>query len=411
MKNEIARICVLGLGLVSAAAEPPDKPVETVEHFGKITAVTHVVVYHEKGQFAAWPANSGLWSWDSGRELLVGFTKGPYVEQSGHKISDPRNALARSLDGGATWLPVHPVGYADDDRLTPAAPSGRINFEARGFALRVNGMGYHGDRHNVPTFYYSYDRGETWSGPVLFGGLDRMKELEGMTDITPRTDYQVLGKHACLLLFSATDGPFLDKTFAIKTTDGGLSFTFVSWVVPPSDPYRAVMPQTAFVGRKELVTLLRRRDKPRKPTECWIDAYRSTDEGRSWSFWSRVAYTGQGSSNGNPPALTTLKDGRLLAVYGNRSLRMMLCRLSDDTGKTWGEEIIIRDDFLHKEHDFADFGYPRVTQRGDGKILAFYYFADEARYEQHIVCSIFTLDSLEEVEVRRSVVAPQAPAL
>ena len=54
----------------------------------------------------------------------------------------------------------------------------------------------------------------------------------------------------------------------------------------------------------------------------WIDAYRSTDDGASWSFLSRVGETG--GWNGNPPALARLRDGRLCCAYGNRSRRQML---------------------------------------------------------------------------------------
>jgi hypothetical protein len=223
---------------------------------------------------------------------------------------------------------------------------------------------------------------------------------------TPRTDYHIMSRDECMLFFSATSWAWRDKTFVINTNDGGLNFSFVSWIVPPADPYRAVMPQTVAVGKDEFVTVIRRRDMPPKQTQCWIDAYGSIDGGKSWYFKSRVAYTGEGNSNGNPPAIIRLKDGRLCVVYGNRSLQMMLCRLSSDNGETWGNEIILRDDFKFDGNGFADFGYPRVSQRKDGKIVAIYYFADENNPQQHIACSIFSFDNLKNVEVRRALVIP-----
>jgi hypothetical protein len=392
-----------GVGL----AQPAGEPVETTETFQRVTDIENVVVRHQSGKFTAWPANNGLWRWDAGADILVGFTSGRYVERNGHKIADEhRNGLARSTDGGLTWSLSSPTNYADD-RLTATPLTEAIDFNAPGFALRVCGMGYHGNtRLKAPCLYYSYDRGHTWKGPFLFGGLDRMREIEGSTAITPRTDYLVLGPGECLVFASATTGPFLDKTFVIRTTDGGMSFSFLSWVVPRSDPYRAVMSQTVRTGEMEMVSVLRRRDRPGKPTECWIDAFGSRDGGESWSFRSRVAYTGFGNSNGNPPAMTRLQDGRLLVVYGNRSLRMILCRLSADGGRSWGREIILRDDFLKGDHGFADFGYPRVTQRADGKVVALYYFATETHREQHIACSIFSLEDLGEIEVQRSMTLP-----
>jgi hypothetical protein len=67
----------------------------------------NVIVASEAGKFCGWPANNGLWRWDGGREILVGFSFGDFVEQQGHNLkgrSDTASGvvsrLARSLDGG-----------------------------------------------------------------------------------------------------------------------------------------------------------------------------------------------------------------------------------------------------------------------------------------------------------------------
>lgn len=371
--------------LISARQSPAKglKRVKEIEHF---------VVRYNKGEFSAWPANNGIWSWRGGREILVGITHGKYVEQEGHKIANPRNSFARTSDGGRTWSPFSIDKIADQD-ITPKELTKRVNFRRRNFALRVRGIGYHGNNIETPCFYYSYDRGITWNGPFLFKGLENTEQLEGMI-MTPRTDYNVQGRNECQIFFSATSGPWMDKTFVLSTNDGGLNFTFESWIVPPSDPYRAVMSQTIPLDYGKLVSFIRRRDMPPRSTPCWIDAYGSVDGGKSWYFLSRVAETGEGNSNGNPPAAIRLKDGRIFVVYANRSLKKMLCRVSEDNGKTWGEEMIIRDDLYFDGKGFADFGYPRVVQREDEKIVAIYYFADTERPEQHIVCSVFSPDNL-----------------
>ncbi len=72
--------------------------------------VRHVVVYGEKGRFAGWPANHGIWSW--GDEILVGFSRG-YDKDRGpfHHIDKEKPEeflLARSRDGGATWSVEQP---------------------------------------------------------------------------------------------------------------------------------------------------------------------------------------------------------------------------------------------------------------------------------------------------------------
>ena len=44
------------------------------------------IVYQEKDKFGGWPANNGVWSWDNGKEILVGYTYGNFVEVPGHNI-------------------------------------------------------------------------------------------------------------------------------------------------------------------------------------------------------------------------------------------------------------------------------------------------------------------------------------
>jgi hypothetical protein len=374
---------------------------EQIEHFKRATSIEHGILRHEPGEFCGWPANHGVWSWEDGQEILVGFSCGQFVESSGHKIdfTTERDVLTRSMDGGKTWTVVEAAGYAESERQ-PQLMDEPIDFLASGFALRVKlGAGT-----KPPSFFYSYDKGDTWRGPFLFNGLDRMPELESMTSMTPRTDYHVRGLEKCMVFMSATKESWADRTFAIMTIDGGMSFSFVSWIIGPSEPYRAVMPQTIFLGGRQYLSLIRRRDMPPRDVECWIDAYYSDDWGQSWSFRSRVGYTGFGNSNGSPPAVIRLRDGRLLAAYANRSLGMILCRLSTDEGRTWGKEIILRDDFLTKcDHGFKDFGYPRLVERPDGMIVAIYYFATDERPQQHIASSIFSIDTFEPVAIRRSI--------
>ncbi|MCX7009129.1 MAG: exo-alpha-sialidase, partial [Kiritimatiellaeota bacterium] len=73
---------------------------------------------------------------------------------------------------------------------------------------------------------------------------------------------------------------------------------------------------------------------------------------------------------GNPPALVLLKDGRLALSYGYRKKPFgVRARISSEEGKSWGPEIILRDDGLT-----GDLGYPRSLARPDGKILTVYYF-------------------------------------
>ena len=348
-----------------------------------VTKATNVIVDGGTGIFCAWPANNGLWSWDN--ELLVGFSKREFLEKKGHNYAGKEggaSVLARSLDGGMTWNTEDPDNFVEDGQET-TEPPGNINFTHPDFCMRI--------RKEPEQFWYSYNRGHTWKGPHNFGDLMSQPQFEGK-EFTARTDYIVNGKNDCLVFLAATRGESgSDFTFTARTTDGGKTFDFVSWIVPPTDPHRGVMPTTVRCSSKKLVTCIRRRQG--RANWCWIDCYVSNDNGSSWSFQSKVGDAG--TWNGNPPALTKLKDGRLCCVYGNRSKNQMIARFSCDQGCTWGPEIILRNDFQVDKFDDNDFGYPRVLQRPDGKLVAIYYWATKQNPHHHIAGTIWNPDAIK----------------
>ena len=355
----------------------------------------HHVVASQTGMFYGWPANNGVWTWDGGREILVGFSQGKFDERSGHNTfgqAEPAEGidslLARSRDGGRTWTIEDPAHFVGDGGTPVPAPDG-ITFDQPGFALRAEGIGYHGSDAPQGRFFLSTDRGHTWEGPFRFTGLMDDPNLKEM-DCTTRTGYLVTGKNSCLIFMSARlkqNGGGRDKTFVAETTDGGKTFHFVSWVVPLSDPHRAVMPAVARLKDGTIVAALRRRIPGDDKTPCWVDAYGSKDNGRTWTFLSRVGETGTG--NGNPPALVALKDGRLACAYGDRSRVKLFARLSADGGKIWGEEIVVREDFQPDKFGDKDFGYPRLVQNNRGELVALYYWATKELPQQHIAATIW----------------------
>ena len=348
------------------------------------------LVAAEPGRFMGWPANQGLWHWEGGREILVGHVDGPWQEKEGHNVGSPeRQVLARSLDGGETWRRESPEPYAGrPEGRSATLPPAPIRFDEPDLALRVM-PGNTGDGEDrTGSFYLSCDRGRRWRGPFLFPGLAEDPRLAGLR-ITSRTSYVVTGRHGLQILMSAQDPDLgrhagrLDKPFLAETLDGGRRFRFVSWVVPWSDPYRAVMPSTVALPGGELLSALRRRD-PRGPDDAnWVDLYASSDGGRQWRWRSRVAGTGR--ANGNPAALVRLRDGRLACGYGNRSRRVMAVRLSADEGRSWGDERVIR----ANPYD-SDLGYPQMAENHRGELVLIYYLATEARPQSFIEAAMFS---------------------
>jgi hypothetical protein len=280
--------------------------------------------------------------------------------------------------------PAHFIGSEAEARPANA----ETDFTNPGFAMRVVGTGYHGSARPDGAFFVSSDRGSTWLGPFAFEGLADSVEIEGL-EITARTDYLIEGPRQCLLMMSARGGRLAtDKVFCARTSDGGRSFQFVSWVVSPSEPYRAVMPSTVRCSSGELVSAVRRREPGTE--RCWIDAYLSADAGRTWSLSGKVADTG--GWNGNPAALTSTADRKLCCVYGDRDTCRMIATYSSNYGRTWGHDLILRNDFRRDQFDDPDLGYARVVRRADGKLLTCYYWATAEMPHQHIAATIWNAE-------------------
>jgi len=88
-----------------------------------------------------------------------------------------------------------------------------------------------------------------------------------------------------------------------------------------------------------------------------------------------VGNTGPG---GNPPALTLLGDGRLALAYGSQEAPFgVRLRLSEDGGKSWNDEAIIRAD-----GGTSDIGYPKDVLLGSTSLLVAYYFNDGSGLER-----------------------------
>lgn len=333
----------------------------------------HVMVYYEAGRFGGWPANHGIWSWDN--EILVGFSGGYYKYQgpARHAIDrekPQRDLLARSLDGGETWTIEDPAekGYLDLQTEAVVCP-GNIDFTHSDFALRVRLL----DIHVGPSqFHYSYDRGRTWEGPFKVPHFDT-------PGIAARTDYLVNGERDCMLFLTAGKTNRKEgRPLCTRTTDGGKTWTFVSWIGPEPKGF-AIMPASARLSDSDIIVVVRRRKGPKR----WLSAYLSQDNARSWEYLNDpVADLGEG----NPASLIKLRDRRLCLAYGVRAEPYRICaKLSSDGGRTWGDEIVLRDDGAGR-----DMGYTRSVQRPDGKIVTVYYFNDgKTGPERYIAATIW----------------------
>ena len=357
-----------------------------------------VTVYREPGRYAGWPANYGIWSWDN--EIVVGFTVGYHKSDGGFHRRDkdkPFTAMqARSTDGGETWkvsgtpcrIPGEGTLSADehvqdkhrnqDDSNYSVPP--RVNLEHPDFAIMCSRSGLKAGAHSW--FYTSTDRCNSWHGPYQL-------PMFGYTGIAARTDYLVTDSDECLLFLTASKSDGKEGlVFCARTTDGGQSFSLLSQIGPEPDGF-AIMPASVRLSDTQILVAVRCRGKSNQSNSDWeklnnwIDLYATDDNGMTWNYINRpVENTGRG---GNPPTLTRLLDGRLCLTYGYRDAPHRICaKLSNDDGKSWEEEIVVRDN-----GGDPDIGYPRTVQRPDGVIVTVYYFDEEPDGDRFIEATLW----------------------
>jgi hypothetical protein len=335
--------------------------------------VKNAIVFKEAGRFGGWPANNGAWSW--GDEIVVGLVDGTFKKtDQGHAI-DGRGPqfirFARSLDGGETWT-TEKASFMDEQgkEKEPVEFTGDIDFTHPDFAMR---MRMNANGREPSRIYYSIDRAKTWQGPYKL-------PLFGQPRVMARTDYIVNGKHDLIAFVTAAKQDGREgRVFVTQTKDGGKTWQFVTWIGPEPAGF-AIMPSSVRLSANRILSTIRRKEGP----EHFIDAYLSEDNGKTWTMQVKPADS-TGGSVGNPPALVKLQDGRLAMTYGYRSEPYgMRARISEDEGRTWGEEIILRDDA-----GCWDLGYPRAVQRKDGKIVSMYYYNDHLHSERYIAATIW----------------------
>jgi hypothetical protein len=326
-----ATLPMIGGGLVVVVAVSAQAPAQNASTAGtKVMTLaippTHVVLAREPGRYGGWPANHGIWSW--GNEILVGFSWGHMTggtAERGHPIDRQRpeeHMLARSLDGGETWKLEKPAGLVppptpgniagvptDKGGKEAVALTTPIDFTAPGFALTARMS----DIHTGPSwFFYTADKGHTWDGPFKLPDF-------GHKGIAARTDYLVEGRNELTIFLTAAKSNGREgRVLCARTKDGGRTWSQVGMVGPePAGNDFAIMPSSVRLSPASILTLVRHRQ--------WIEAYRSDDNGATWTHVIRaVPDTGRG----NPPSLVKLRDGRLVGRVDTARSRSASVRAS-----------------------------------------------------------------------------------
>ena len=207
----------------------------------------------------------------------------------------------------------------------------------------------------------------------------RVPVLVGITDPCFTESVEL----ACVAARAGASAVVTAAPFCARTTDGGKTWRFVSWIGPEPPNGFSIMPSSVRLSKSEIRTSFRHEENFRKGPN-WIEVYLSKDNGKTWEFQTR-AFPDTGTKSGNPPSLVRLKDGRLVITYGYRSAPYAIrARISSDNGRTWSDDIDLR-----TNGGAWDIGYTRSVQRPDGKIVTVYYWAADPKKERTIEATIW----------------------
>ena len=351
--------------------------------------VEHTTVFRADGRFAGWPANYGMWSW--GEEIVVVFALGwigPSIGLHARDTSRPfLPTQARSTDGGRSWrtepfggrTPGSPVLSADEHVADTLKAGARLRDDA--FVPVPRGLDFTDPETVVMCartdlgagsrswFYLSRDRGHEWDGPFAMPGLDQ-PGLSARTDVVP------LAPSTALFMLTAVKRDGHEGRVICTAVDAAGGMAVRGWVGAEPAGF-AIMPSSIRLAGGDVLTAVRCTDAAR--TRHWIDLYRSGDEGSTWRFvGTPVASTGSG---GNPGALASLPDGRLVLLFGYRDRPYGLrAVVGSADGSGWSDDIVLADDA-----GGPDLGYPRCVVLDDGCVVICWYRTDPGHDERFIV--------------------------
>jgi hypothetical protein len=377
--------------------------------------VDHAVVYRQEDEFCSWPFTSGFWENAEG-ELIANFASRTVSYASGDAIrhdvlgqnsSNPKTVTVRSRDRGATWdgdnpqlnMMAGPGGGGGARAMTemPAAFAEPVNYREPNVLVANGSAGGFATSSARATVNLSRDGGRTWSPTVLLP-LDGLPATTGVQSTLVRPDGRCL-----LFMFSVEKDNTNRRPLVFGSVNQGQEFHFMSYIVPKVDPWGQAAgnysdPSVAFVGHRwfyprgymlpngRILCVVRCQ---RDPTGAmWSEVYRSDDGGQTWGFLSRV------NDFGAPSVLVPMPDGRIVAVYGYRLMPAGIrATVSEDGGKTWGPEIIVRND-----GGSWDLGYPNAWVVDGDTVGCLYYFNSKddpvqaAGGVRHVQRSIFSID-------------------
>jgi len=379
--------------------------------------VHHLTLHYDRRTYCGHPRQV-VFKYFGGSELVVGHNHAPCAYRVPSDVQHDLGGyhsravalLQRSLDAGRTWPAEHDVVIYDE--TMPSACK-------RSFLYQVGARREDYDMFSADSLFFfgrTYLPDERGRVPVCFAlrSADRGRTWERTPTIVEHPDGPHKAVHKdCHPVVRMPDGRTLLAAMSVSdpggpavyaSTDQGLSwqfrarvavdesgegrFTYAGLLLLPSGELQCYFLHIAFddervAGVRNAICMSVSRDggwawsEPQPivgaPGRCWREPGES---GRLYrSPW---------------PVL--LRDGRIVVFFARRRLPMGIgAVVSEDGGRSWSEQLVIRDDAT-----CPDLGYPVGGELEDGRLfLAYYYTAPDGNGfggTRHIAATTLRLD-------------------
>ena len=148
---------------------------------------------------------------------------------------------------------------------------------------------------------------------------------------------------------------------AAFSSDNGLSWQVVSTIALPDGHDRRKIHEAHGIEAPDGTLIVQYRNHNCSGLgETWQTE--STDGGKTWNKPRSVC-------KGFPSHLQLLGKNKVIMTYGYRAKPYGIrARISEDSGRTWSDEIMLTDDALN-----WDFGYPSTVEMADGTLFTLWY--------------------------------------
>jgi hypothetical protein len=369
----------------------------------KLKNIHHITVDYDKRTYCGHPRQQGgMWNFGGG-EIAVVYRRAPCKYETDRDVSHSWTdgymsrsdiVLRRSYDNGQTWLAENDVIVWSNSISLEKKQEFLSQDPAQRKALDMSGPGamfFMGGTSMLlrdpktgklvnPTpkisggfQLRSIDKGHTWERvplPLKNGGYPPVVRLPDGTHA------RSVGSGPVYLSLSKDQGmswqtDWKTLTLIAKDKSGVGRPTYAGLLVLPGGRLQCyfLMLEGQFnaLGVSEsddLVTWSEPRPIVRYGHGPWT--------ARRWTastYALRTAYGGWDQRYRSPWPLR-LRDGRIVVVFARREYPPSIAVIwSEDAGKTWSDEAIIRDDASG-----SDIGYPVVTELEDGRIFTAYYY-------------------------------------